>query len=153
LIKKIRGVAVDEEYLLIISMPTSHRLEDDRANDNVLILDSVPQLLMLQHADVFITHAGLNSIKESIYAEVPMLAYPMHPRFDPRGNAARIQYHGLGLKGEVKSTDRETIKNQLHELLTDPKFKVNLKRMKDADQRYTGENFVKLIETTKSLRD
>lgn len=54
------------------------------------------QLTILRQATVFITHAGLGSVKEAIMAGVPMVAVPMSD--DQFGNAARVVYYGLGVR-------------------------------------------------------
>ena len=50
-------------------------------SDNVHIFTFVRQLQVLKHADVFITHGGLNSIREAVHTEVPMLLFPVHPEY------------------------------------------------------------------------
>ena len=61
---------------------------------NVEVRRRVRQLEALSRAALFITHGGLNSIKESIHFGVPMLVAPIG--FDQPGNAARVVHHGLG---------------------------------------------------------
>lgn len=67
--------------------------------DNIIIKDFVSQTEILNIADVFITHAGFSSVKESIYFGVPMLAFPCS--YDQKGNAARIEFHQIGIKNSV----------------------------------------------------
>jgi MGT family glycosyltransferase len=66
-----------------------------QAPPNVTVLEHAPQLAILSRATVMVTHAGLNSVKESISMGVPMVALPVAR--DQPGNAARIAYHGLGV--------------------------------------------------------
>lgn len=66
---------------------------------NVLLLNRAPQLQVLEKASVMITHGGLNSIKEAIIFGVPMVVFPCI--VDQPMNAARIVYHGLGVKGDM----------------------------------------------------
>ncbi|WP_051939676.1 macrolide family glycosyltransferase [Phaeacidiphilus oryzae] len=54
----------------------------------------VPQPLVLAHADVFVTAAGMNSAMESLAAAVPMVAVPHTP--EQRTTADRIAELGLG---------------------------------------------------------
>ena len=54
-----------------------HRNYNSKKPDNFLLLDFVPQLDVLQEfADVFISHAGMNSVMESMYFNVPMILKP-----------------------------------------------------------------------------
>ncbi|MEU5809433.1 macrolide family glycosyltransferase [Streptomyces sp. NPDC047718] len=54
----------------------------------------VPQLDVLKHAGVFLTHAGMNSTMESLYHGVPMVAVPQMN--EQRANALRVEELGLG---------------------------------------------------------
>lgn len=65
---------------------------------NVHIFKFVPQLHVLSKVDLFITHGGLNSIVEAISYEVPMLIFPLNDDWDQNGNAARVVFHGLGIR-------------------------------------------------------
>jgi MGT family glycosyltransferase len=62
---------------------------------NVLIVRRAPQLWLLRRAAVFVTHAGLGSVREAIELGVPMVAVPQ--QHDQPGNATRITHHGIGL--------------------------------------------------------
>lgn len=78
------------------------------APSNVHVVDRAPQLWCLRRSAVFLTHAGLGAMREAIALGVPMIAIPQG--FDQPGNAARIEYHGLGvaLPQEVVSVERLT---------------------------------------------
>jgi len=62
---------------------------------NMLVRRHVPQIWLLRHATVFVTHAGLGSVREAIALRVPMIAIPQG--FDQPGNAVRIAHHGIGV--------------------------------------------------------
>lgn len=66
--------------------------------ENVRAERWIPQLALLRRATLMITHAGLGTVKECIAAGVPMLAFPAG--YDQPGNAARIERHGLGKRGD-----------------------------------------------------
>ena len=54
-----------------------------------------PQLEVLKHADVFLTHAGMNSAMEAVLNRVPTVAVPQMP--EQQGNARRLSELGLGV--------------------------------------------------------
>jgi zeaxanthin glucosyltransferase len=98
----------------------------DLRAENVRVCRWVPQLEVLQRAALFITHGGLSSVRESIYYGVPMLIFPC--RFDQPGNAARVVFHGLGLRGDIESVGPETLLCLLDQLLMEPRFRDTLSR-------------------------
>ena len=63
--------------------------------DNFIVLPSVPQLQVLQSADVFVTHGGMNSVQEAIYYGMPMVVVPQQT--EQMLNGRRVQALGAGL--------------------------------------------------------
>lgn len=61
---------------------------------NVRVQASFPQLLVLRQADVFLTHAGMNSTMEALYFGVPMVAFPQQP--EQEATSGRLEELGLG---------------------------------------------------------
>lgn len=61
---------------------------------NIHAYSFVPQLEVLSHADLFITHGGMNSINEAMYYGVPMLVMPVIN--DQPINAAQVVRLGVG---------------------------------------------------------
>jgi len=65
----------------------------EKLPSNVTLRSSVPQVEMLRsHADVFISHAGFNSLQESLFAGVPLIAVPQ--AVDQPANASRAAASG-----------------------------------------------------------
>jgi zeaxanthin glucosyltransferase len=94
----------------------SSELWRDAPPPNVTLLAHAPQLWLLRRAAVFVTHAGLGSVREAIALEVPMLAIPhAHDGF---GNAARIAYHGIGVHLPAPAADATSIAGCLDALLS-----------------------------------
>ena len=62
---------------------------------NVAVADYVDQWRVLQEADVFVTHQGLNSTHEAIYSGIPMISYPFF--FDQPALADRCRRLGLAI--------------------------------------------------------
>lgn len=61
---------------------------------NIYAYSFVPQLEVLEHADLFLTHCGMNSVNEAISAKVPMVTMPVIN--DQITNSKRIVELGLG---------------------------------------------------------
>ncbi len=99
--------------------------------DRTHFFSRVPQLRVLAAADVFITHAGFGSIKESIYYGVPMLAYPLDPHYDQNGNALKIEYHGLGLRGAFVHERLGDLKKKLERLLEENSFRKKVRQFRE----------------------
>merc|ERR1712110_1270661 len=62
---------------------------------NITVKTSINQVEMLsKHAHAFITHAGFNSLQESLIAGVPLIAVPQ--AVDQPANARKIESAGWG---------------------------------------------------------
>jgi zeaxanthin glucosyltransferase len=72
-----------------------------------IVLQHVPQTEVLQRARLMVTHGGANSVHECAYFGVPMAVFPIG--FDHPGCAARVVYHGLGLRGDVRRATADDI--------------------------------------------
>ncbi len=94
---------------------------------NVLVVDRAPQLSALKRARVMITHGGLNSVKECIANGVPMLVFPLD--VDQPGNAARVEYHGIGLRGDVALTSQAQLDGMLRRTIEDAEFALRCRAM------------------------
>jgi zeaxanthin glucosyltransferase len=136
--------------LLVISMGERRVLPDGLERNNVWVFPSVSQTDVLSCCDVFVTHGGLSSIKEAIVALVPMLIIPVHNQYDPRGNAARVQFHGMGILGNVNST-AELLHHQINSLASDTRFRSNIRAIRETDSAALEERFLTLFDTLQRL--
>lgn len=103
LYRKIRKVALlspDDIFILCTG--------DDLNNSdllplppNMFVFRSLPQKDLLKYCTLMINHGGLNSITECVFSEVPVIAYPPSPQADHSCNAAKVVYHGIGLRGKI----------------------------------------------------
>jgi UDP:flavonoid glycosyltransferase YjiC (YdhE family) len=105
---------------------------------NVHVFASVPQLEVLQHVDVLITHGGIATINEAILYGVPMLVYSTG-HVDQNGCAARVAYHGLGLVAHKRRETPETMVYKLEALIHDKTYRRNVAAMQTVFQRYREE--------------
>ncbi|WP_437883866.1 nucleotide disphospho-sugar-binding domain-containing protein [Pseudomonas sp. LRF_L74] len=124
------------EYQFVVQIGTAMEVTDfNEVPDNVRLLKEVPQLLLLQRTRFFITHGGLSSVREAIMFAVPMMVLPCW--MEQPGNAARVVYHGLGVRGDIAQIDALGLARLL-EGLEQGDWQGNLQRMQAAFQREEG---------------
>ena len=101
----------DSDWQVVLSVGT--RTDPStlaRIPDNFLVRPHVPQLEVLQHTSVFVTHGGMNSVMEAIYYGVPMVVVPQQP--EQAMTAARVAELGLGVAlepGQVTAALRDAV--------------------------------------------
>jgi MGT family glycosyltransferase len=66
---------------------------------NCQVAHTVDQIAVLQQADVFVTHCGMNSVSEALYYGVPLVLFPKTP--EQQGVANRV----LELKAGITLED------------------------------------------------
>ena len=102
--------------------------EDDENSDskieipsNVKLMSWLPQQDLLGHpkARLFITHAGLASIEETVYHGVPLIALPV--AWDQPWNAEKIHKDGCGIRLDWDNLSEEVLYDSIQEILRNPK--------------------------------
>ncbi|QTL52377.1 macrolide family glycosyltransferase [Priestia aryabhattai] len=88
---------------------------------NFIVRNYVPQLEILQQADVFITHGGMNSSSEGLYFGVPLVVIPVMG--DQPIVANRIEELGAGLQLNRQELDAITLRNTTEQILLNSSFK------------------------------
>ena len=71
---------------------------------NFIVRDSVPQLRVLEHSDLFITHAGINGVHEGLYYGVPLVMIPH--QLEQLLNARCVSTRGAGIILETRLRGR-----------------------------------------------
>ena len=103
---------------------------------NAIVVKRAPQLELLKQATLCITHAGLNTVLESLVQGVPQVAIPI--TYDQPGVAARIAHKKTGV---VTSLDKLTIDHLallINEVLTDPVYRENSHKLQKAIAKASG---------------
>ena len=117
----------------------------------------VPQLEILELADLHITHGGIGSIKESIHCAVPMLVYPLDLRYDQYGNGFRVEQHGLGLQGVLRDESSALIRDKILNILNNHEFNLSVRRFRDVCNKkyskYRSEEILSELIESKSEFD
>jgi MGT family glycosyltransferase len=91
--------------------------------NNTILVQRAPQLELLKRASVCITHAGLNTVLESLAQGVPQVAIPV--TVDQPGVAARIAEKKTGLFVPLKELNVSRLSLLLDQVLNDPIYRDN----------------------------
>ncbi|MCM3790355.1 glucosyltransferase [Domibacillus indicus] len=105
-----------------------------RIPDNFTVKNYVDQIAVLQKADVFITHCGMNSVNESLYYEVPMVLYPLHS--EEGVVADRVAELGAGIK--LKGNKFKHIRKAAAELLADTSYLEKAQKLSESFRNAGG---------------
>lgn len=105
-----------------------------RVPENITVKKSVDQISVLQEADVFITHCGMNSTNESLYFGVPMVLFPQHG--EQRLVADRVVKLGAGLK--LKEANPKYLTAAVAEVLANPAYQQEAKKLSESFRKAGG---------------
>jgi MGT family glycosyltransferase len=95
--------------------------------ENVEVRPFFPQLDVLRQADVFLSHAGMNSTMESLYLGVPIVAFPLQP--EQEANARRVEDLGLGRRLPADGLSAALIHDAVAEVSRDREIQRNVAAM------------------------
>lgn len=90
--------------------------------DNVKTIKWLPQKAVLSHPNLklFITHAGLGSVLESLYYAVPMIALPIY--LDQHKNAAQSVRNGVAIQLDVQTLTADRLLWAIREMTANPAY-------------------------------
>jgi MGT family glycosyltransferase len=131
----IAAACADLPVQLVLSLGNSESTETNFAG-NPLVVPYAPQLELLQHATLTITHAGLNTTLESLANGVPMVAIPITN--DQPGVSARIRWTGTGEAVPLKSLTVPKLKAAIERVLTNELYRENARKLQKAIQNSGG---------------
>lgn len=101
---------------------------------NVSVHPSVDQIAVLEKADVFLSHCGMNSVNESLYFCVPLVMLPQTP--EQGGVATRVEQVGAGIRlGKVNAT---SILDAVNTVLNDAAYQKNAAAISDGFKACSG---------------
>lgn len=112
----------DEPVRVILSIGTNvSEASLGQPPPNVVVTPHVPQLDVLQGAQVFLTHGGMNSISESLYYGVPVVVVPQMSEQAMVGQ--RVEELGAGMCLTKDQTTPEHLRASVNRLLGDGRFR------------------------------
>ena len=92
--------------------------------ENFIVKNYVPQSEILKYTDVAITHAGMNSISDLLYNNVPFVAIPIGA--DQPYMAARVSELGATISLDKDNITPEILKTAIEKVQEDPSYLENM---------------------------
>jgi zeaxanthin glucosyltransferase len=103
---------------------------------NAIIVKHAPQLELLKQTSVCITHAGLNTVLESLAQGVPQVAIPV--TYDQPGVAARIADKQTGVITSLDKLTADHLSILLDEVLNNSTYRDNSRKLQKAIAQTNG---------------
>jgi zeaxanthin glucosyltransferase len=133
----VAGLAKHKDLQLVVSVGDQVDPEQiGRVPNNAIIVKRAPQLELLKQASVCITHAGLNTVLESLAQGIPQVAIPV--TYDQPGVAARIAHKQTGVVTSLDKLTADHLSTLLNKVLNDPTYRDNARKLKEAIAKANG---------------
>ena len=90
-------------------------------SSNIKVVEWLPQNDLLGHKDIkaFVSHAGHNSVYESAYHGVPVVAVPLFA--DQFANAKKVEQFELGIAVDHETVDVHQLFKTIERVATEPR--------------------------------
>ncbi|HEY0084904.1 MAG TPA: nucleotide disphospho-sugar-binding domain-containing protein [Allosphingosinicella sp.] len=86
-----------------------------------MVRDFLPQEQVLKRADLVVTHAGFNTVLETLNEGLPMVALPL--AFDQPAVAARVARAGVGRVVKPNLASRRVLEQAISDMLNQPSYR------------------------------
>ena len=117
---------------------------------NPIVVRYAPQLDLVKRASLVITHAGLNTVLESLAEGVPLVAIPLGN--DQPGVAARVAAKGAGIVLPRRKLNASRLRIAVQTVLQDARYSAAAQHLQREIQKSDGlEIAVRTIEETLGL--
>ena len=133
----VAGVAKHKGTQLVLSI--GDQLEPKQIGPvpgNAIIVKQTPQLEVLKRASVCITHAGLNTVLESLTQGIPLVGIPI--TFDQPGVATRIAAKKTGVTMPFEKLTSDRLSTLLGEVLSNAVYRENARKFQDVIAKTNG---------------
>jgi zeaxanthin glucosyltransferase len=123
----------------------------DNLPGNPIVVRYAPQLDLLKRASAVITHAGLNTVLESLTEGVPLIAIPQGN--DQPGVAARVAAAGVGIVIPARKLNVRRLRSAVQSVLEDDSYRIAARRIQTEMQKIDAlETAADIIENSLKLK-
>ena len=114
----------EENYQVIMSVGSKTDIATlNQIPSNFIVRNYIPQLEVLKHTDVMLSHGGLNSVSEALYYGVPLIVLPQAN--DQPMVAQQLISLKAGIELKLDEITPEILRDSVHKLLSDNNYKNN----------------------------
>jgi MGT family glycosyltransferase len=103
-----------------------------------LVVNYAPQLELVKRATLAITHAGLNTVLESLSEGVPLVCIPLGN--DQPGVAARVKAHGAGVVVPPRRVNAKRLRAAVRSILENDSYRLAARKIQSAIAEVDGLN-------------
>ena len=135
--RKIAEACAGLNVQLVISLGGG--LEPDRLgalSGDPLVVRFAPQLEIVKRASVVITHAGVNTVLESLAEGVPLVCIPLGN--DQPGVAARVAAHAAGVVVPPRKANAKRLRSAVQAVLEDESYRRAARKIQAAMSEIDG---------------
>ena len=135
LYKQCVSALADTEYQVIMSVGNLVSMKEfGTLPANISVFSHVDQIAVLQQADVFVSHCGMNSVSESLFYGVPLIMLPQTA--EQAGVAERVYQLGAGIK--LDKSNGASILDAINRVFAEDTYRKNAKIISDGFKRCSG---------------
>jgi len=148
--RMLKVADLNPDYLVILSTGKSFNIVNlYPIPKNLFVFESVPQIHLLKQCDVMITHGGASSLAECVMNEVPIIVFPFMKQTDIPSNSARVVFHKIGLRGNIKRDSAKKIGKKINHIKSNyDYYKNNICEMKKKfDEKNNSTEVISVIES------
>ncbi|MGG4455722.1 macrolide family glycosyltransferase [Brevibacillus porteri] len=127
---------IPAQFVLSYGRDTELESLGDYIPPNFIVEPYVPQLEVLQQANAFITHAGMNSTSEALYFHVPLVMIPLSS--DQPIVAKRVEELGAGIMLDRGQLTPTALKDALLQVLNESTYKERAMQVGDSLRKAGG---------------
>jgi UDP:flavonoid glycosyltransferase YjiC (YdhE family) len=123
----INAIRNRPDLQLIVQMEELDKHEFEPFPENVVAEHSLSLQEVLAKTALIICHGGFDTVREAVFWGVPLIVFPCEGF--QGGYAARVAFHHLGLKGNIKKVTPQVINNYIDRILGDGLIQESVKKM------------------------
>ena len=133
--KSCISALANTDYQVIMSVGNLVSIRDfGTLPENISVYSHIDQIAVLEKADVFVSHCGMNSVSESLYFEVPLVMLPQTA--EQKGVAKRVSELNAGVK--LDKSDGDSVLCAINKILRDSTYKQNAGKIAESFKNSSG---------------